>query len=700
MSYMQVNGLCRITVRLLLAGALIALAASARAEPQQPASIALQNRIDQIMFLAESQVKEPIEQLVQIRKSQNANTSLADQRLVLSALARLYSRDAKQDATRDQITALRALADRYNDDYSRALALDFESRLLIDQGKLDDAKKIDEQALALAKTVKSPQLTRQIETSLSGVTSDQGNFEAALQYQLAAMELMNPNDPHDDLDRIGGFNSIGTFYLNLKDPRLALDFFAKATTIAQSIGAQRRLTTLALNRGVAYSYLERYEEAIGEYLATQSLAQKIGDRRNETLAVNNLADSYYRLNKFDSCLRYAKQTIALADQLDNADFRANGLANLGLCHMAQGAIALGAREVNQGIEIMRKEGVKTSVEDLYGQLASAYEHAGLYREAYRALAQQMTLSTELFKSDRDRAVSELKEKYDASEREKQIEVLEQKNQVQSVELRNKGLQRVIATLATLIAISVAGTILMLYRKVRRANRSLEEANLKLAHQSTRDPLTGLYNRRAFHDAMKYRSVKIDRRAGEKLNPRPPHALVMLDIDHFKRINDTSGHAAGDAVLIELSRRLTQVMRDKDMLMRWGGEEFLIFLNHIPDARLAQVMERILITVGSRPVTIDKKTIQVTISAGFVVLPAGVESDVDPNWEKMLNLADSALYMAKTRGRNQAIGLRQANFNTEELDTLLAGELDHAILDGRVAVEQIVGPVQNETVTEY
>jgi len=220
----------------------------------------------------------------------------------------------------------------------------------------------------------------------------------------------------------------------------------------------------------------------------------------------------------------------------------------------------------------------------------------------------------------------------------------------------------------------------------------------LAHQSTRDPLTGLFNRRAFHDAMKFRTQMTDRRVSENINP--PHALVMLDIDHFKRINDTFGHAAGDAVLIELSKRLSHVMRDKDMLMRWGGEEFLIFLNHIPVIKLSQVVERILISVGGRTVEFDHNVIPTTISAGYISLPLGIDSEVDPNWEKMLNLADSALYMAKTRGRNQAIGIKAVGVKKEELDELLEGNLENSITQGRVTIEQIAGPVQHETTSEY
>ena len=97
--------------------------------------------------------------------------------------------------------------------------------------------------------------------------------------------------------------------------------------------------------------------------------------------------------------------------------------------------------------------------------------------------------------------------------------------------------------------------------------------------------------------MKFRTQMAERRATDPM--APPHALVLLDIDHFKLINDTYGHATGDLVLVEISRRLQLIMREKDMLMRWGGEEFLIFLNHIPIEHLTTVIQRVLDTVADR-----------------------------------------------------------------------------------------------------
>lgn len=651
---MQINTSASSVFRSCLVGVVLLCLVVLRANADAVPYPRLENELYLIKELAETKKADAIERLIELRQQLTPNASLEDRRAVLSSLIELYLSDDQREPARSLITELNALGKSNRDSSSLALSMNFQAIILIDEGKLDEAKKMNEQARQLAQTVNSKILTRKVNEIASAINSDMGDFNTALQYQLIVMGLLDRNDRYDDLDRINGLNQLGSIYVNLKDPAMALDYFDKGVAIAKAIGAQHKLAKLTLDRGVAFTDMGKTDEAIKAYLETQSIARKIADRRNETLAVNNLSDSYYRLGNFTQCLRYAKQTVVLADQLGNDDLRAMGITNVGLCHMGLGDVSQGAREVNQGIDMLRKEGAKTDIELILGQLGAAYEKAGMFREAYLAIVEQLSLSAELFKSDRDRAVSEMKAKYDASERQKQIEVLEQKNQVQSAEIKNKSLQRIIAILSSAVVAAVAVIVLFLYRKVRETNRNLEEANLKLAHQSTRDPLTGLFNRRAFHDAMQFRTQLQDRRLGDADNP--PHAFVILDIDHFKRINDSYGHACGDAVLVELSSRLSLVMREKDMLMRWGGEEFLIFLSHIPVEMLPQVVERILNSVGQRSVEYDKFIIPVTISAGYISLPLGMETDIDLNWEKMLNLADSALYMAKTRGRNQAVGI--------------------------------------------
>lgn len=355
---MQINAFSFTKILFRLAAVASACLLCAGALAFQSVSPELDDRIYQLRGHAELKPAESIEQLKQIRTNLPANASVADQRLVLSTLTGMYLRAGQLDDARALIADLRGLATRFNDQYATALAMNYESTILIDETKLDDAKKINEQALQLAKSINSNKLTRQLEGTLSNIASNQGDFSAALQYELAALALMDNNDRHDDLDRLDGLNNISNLYINLKDPNMALEYLDKAAVIARAIGAQRNLARATLNRGVAYSFLERYDDAIKAFLEAEQSAQKIADRRIETIAVNNLSDAYYHLNRFDLCLRYAKRTVELSDQMRNVDFRTTGQINVGLCHMGLGETALGAKEVNQGIDIVRKEGAR------------------------------------------------------------------------------------------------------------------------------------------------------------------------------------------------------------------------------------------------------------------------------------------------------------------------------------------------------
>jgi len=166
----------------------------------------------------------------------------------------------------------------------------------------------------------------------------------------------------------------------------------------------------------------------------------------------------------------------------------------------------------------------------------------------------------------------------------------------------------------------------------------------LCELSSRDALTGLANRRHFEMVL---AREIDRvaRAGE------PALLLLLDIDHFKRVNDSHGHAAGDLVLKAVSEALLECVRPMDTVARIGGEEFAIVLPNCPPAFGPTVAERVRTRVERRPVTIGlSQQISVTVSLGGAFAPQWVRSSVTL-W---LERADLQLYNAKTGGRNRAI----------------------------------------------
>ncbi|MFV3131066.1 diguanylate cyclase [Niveispirillum sp. KHB5.9] len=171
---------------------------------------------------------------------------------------------------------------------------------------------------------------------------------------------------------------------------------------------------------------------------------------------------------------------------------------------------------------------------------------------------------------------------------------------------------------------------------------LRLANHHLAVLAQTDPLTGALNRRTFFSLT-------EREIGRRSRTGCDLAVLLMDIDHFKKINDTHGHAAGDKVLTGFTHRISQVIRVQDVFARLGGEEFALVL---PDSTLAQAVEtgeRLRRIVEHTPIPTENGPIKVTVSMGGAVVHPG-EVSIDP----ALARADEALYRAKHEGRNRVL----------------------------------------------
>ncbi len=202
----------------------------------------------------------------------------------------------------------------------------------------------------------------------------------------------------------------------------------------------------------------------------------------------------------------------------------------------------------------------------------------------------------------------------------------------------------LAVFVCIVALDLLGTMGFILMIKERADREIRELAMT-------DSLTGIFNRRAFM-AQAEKEIAVSQRTGL------PLGMLMLDIDHFKRINDEYGHATGDAVLVGITNLLTSQLRRQDTLGRYGGEEFCALLPATDTDGAFALAEKLRRTVESIPLSIGDAVVPVTISIGVTMCHASDCGTCRIDYNQLLAEADKALYQAKREGRNRSVMLPQ------------------------------------------
>jgi diguanylate cyclase (GGDEF)-like protein len=172
---------------------------------------------------------------------------------------------------------------------------------------------------------------------------------------------------------------------------------------------------------------------------------------------------------------------------------------------------------------------------------------------------------------------------------------------------------------------------------------IDQLEVEMRNAATFDPLTGLFSRRAFLERAGY-ALDIAAREGFKVS------VLLVDLDHFKTINDRFGHTIGDKVLATFGKAVTQIIRKSDVVGRLGGEEFAFLLPNTSQYQAWEFSERLHEEINNTLFDPGECAIQVTMSIGIVTLPTGAGvNDI----EKLLSMADKAMYHAKKNGRDQS-----------------------------------------------
>ena len=544
------------------------------------------------------------------------------------------------------------------------------------------------EALAL-KTNNAPLRTQALITSGQSY-AERGEFAPALvKLQAAVDEARTIAD--DQVPLAAALNALAVLYDQLKEYDKGFAALAELLEVSDNMKSPGRM---AIAKGTEYVLAidaQQPQRALRALLDALELERQLGATRMIAKTLVNLSDSYLKKRDYPHTLQFANESIAAARQSNEDFIAATARVNIGQAYLGLGRIAEGKKSFEAGLAFLEKANSKPDLQEALLEYGQALERAGDMAGAIAAYHRERALSNELFEKQRQKSVLELQEKYETEKKQRQIELLSRENQVKGAEIDNRRLQQRVWWLLALVFALASMVVGLLYRKVRHANAQLEVKNLELKAQSALDPLTMLYNRRHFQDYMRAHN-HIEKRDGDK---RAHHgddivgALFLLDVDHFKNVNDTYGHAAGDAVLKMIAENLRIALRETDMIVRWGGEEFLAFLPAIPRQGVEEIARRILVSISSQTIAYQEHQISVNVSVGFSPFPL-VPVDTALPWERAVNLVDMALYLAKAHGRNRAYGVRGFdNFEKTSMEAI-EQDLERAWRAGFVDLSVVLG----------
>jgi diguanylate cyclase (GGDEF)-like protein len=460
------------------------------------------------------------------------------------------------------------------------------------------------------------------------------------------------------------------------DSAAANRLIAQAQRLARFDATPWVQVRVAVLGGLLHFKRQQPEAVQHDYEAALVIANAAGLKRPAMLLRANLSDAYIHQGRPADALVAINLALPVAKQ--HRDFRTERLLlhNATLAKLALGRVAEAKAEMAQVLELWRRDTGPGQRQEALREFGDALAKAGDAAGAIDLFHQEETLSTEIRAANKAAAEAELHARYDQESQKRRIELLGRDNQLKSAELDNQAITRRLWMFAGAAMVLLGVLAVLMYLRMRELNRTLVKHEALLRAHSERDALTGLANRRQFREVMRVRG-------GERAFKG---ALLMVDVDHFKRVNDRHGHAAGDRVLVEVARRLGAAMRGADLVARWGGEEFLVFAPDVDGPELDQLAERVRLAMNQAPIVLDNgTTIETTVSIGYAAFPLPA-SHLPVTWEQAVNLADLSLYTAKNQGRNCAVGIVRTTALSSEALREVEADIAQARQDGRVTLK--------------
>jgi diguanylate cyclase (GGDEF)-like protein len=399
---------------------------------------------------------------------------------------------------------------------------------------------------------------------------------------------------------------------------------------------------------------------------------------------NNLADLQLKAGRPRLALHEIEQALPVVRRFHDKRAERALQHNAALARLGLGEFEFARRALEELLAADHAGGTTATEADALREFADAFAAAGQLRDALALYHRERDLTVQITATNRDTTLAGLRKRFDREAQQRRLDQLAQDNALMSARIDNRAaMQRIWSASAALVALAMA-VVAFFYQRVAAINRRLARNQSALRAQSQLDPLTGLANRRGLRELA----------AAQRVDQFFTGALLLIDIDHFKHVNDDHGHAAGDAVIVEVARRLAEVVRPNDLVVRWGGEEFLAYVPDIGIEQVQALARRVLQAVGDRPVALGPGratgALRVTVSVGFACFPLPT-AQLPLALERAVNFTDMALYTAKNQGRNRAVGVAGVRAIDDQALRRIEADFDQARHDGLVQLLHVPGP---------
>jgi diguanylate cyclase (GGDEF)-like protein len=425
-------------------------------------------------------------------------------------------------------------------------------------------------------------------------------------------------------------NSIAITYNRMGDSLQAQDIFTRSLATQRAAGMRREQAVTQHNLGRVAENLRQWDRARAAFNESLSFSRELGYVRGEGYALRGLANVEIALGHPDAALKTLED--ATRAQQRSPDARLGALIALarGEAMHSLGSVRDARTELTAALETFRKAESQGDLATAYDQLASIDADLGDWRRAYQWKDAAKNTTEQLLRNQIDQRFATLKVEFDTVEKEKENLALQETNAANQLALgetqRAQKLQVAVIALTALLAVLLA-TLAIHQRR----------SSLRMRQLAMTDELTEVPNRRAVLGLL---APYISDAAGRSV------ALMILDIDHFKSINDEHGHPAGDAVLRAVATRLRACLVEPNFFGRIGGEEFLIVIPDCSVERAIAVAEELRLEICGIDTTILFAALRtITASIGVTLSAPGDSTSA------VLQRADAALYRAKRSGRN-------------------------------------------------